>query len=200
MMKKIALIMFMVFMIMSCTISLPPVGEGVTRCQVRNISLFFDAENGIFWASSGPGDGREIRVYKQEYCLYRFCLGPNEDHFQRVVIKPGDAFMVIIDRETTQVTIKDTLLENFYRVRFPQVVVDFDLSLGRIYYHAVHQEAYEIEINELSSGGSFLVDRRSVGCYESKASHITNLKKGKEYGVTVKQGGKTVEYQKIRFQ
>jgi hypothetical protein len=196
--KKILSIVFMILLFNNCTIPLPPVGEGVTRYQVKNLALFFDFDNGIFWASSGPGEGHEIRIYK-EYYFYRFSLGPNSDHFERMVINRGDRFMVVVGRETTEMIVRDTLLEEFYRVRFSEVVVDFDLSLGRIYYHAVHQETYEIEVTNLE-GGSFLVDRRSVGCYESKASHITNLKKGKEYGVTVKQGGKTVEYQKIRFQ
>jgi len=201
-MKRVALIVFMIALFISCTIPLPPVGEGVSRCQSRDVSLFFDWYNGIFWASSGPGDGREIRVYRAEgldRCLYRFGLGPNSDHFERMVINRGDRFMVVIGHETMEVTVKDTILEDFYRLNFSEVVVDFDLSLGRIYYHGIHQETYEIEVTDLE-GGSFLVDRRSVGCYESKATHITNLKKGKEYGVTLKQGGKSVRYQTIRFQ
>jgi hypothetical protein len=197
-MKKILSIVFMILLFNNCTIPLPPVGEGVTRYQVKNLALFFDFDNGIFWASTGPGEGHEVKVYKQEYPIYYFCVGPNAEYFQRTVINKGDRFMVIIDRETTQVTIKDTILENFYRVRFPQVVVDFDLQLGRIYYHSIHQETYEIEVTDLE-GGSFLVDRKTIGCYESKATRITNLRRKRRYGITVKKGGKTVEYQEVKL-
>jgi len=194
-MKKIALI---AFMISGCTIPLPPVGEGVTRCQVKNVSLYFDADNGIFWASTGPGEGHEVKVYKQEYCLYRFGLGPNSDHFERMVITKGERYTLVVDHETMEATIKDTTLEDFYRLSFPEVVVDFDLYLGRIYYHGIHQETYEIEVTDLEDG-SFLVDKKTIGCYESKATRVTNLRRKRRYGITVKKGGKTVEYREVKL-
>jgi len=199
-MKKILSIVFVMLLFNNCTIPLPPVGEGVSRCQSRDVSLFFDWHNGIFWASSGPGDGREIRVYRAEEldrCLYRFGLGPNSDHFEKMVINRGDRFMVVIGHEMTEIIVRDTLLEDFYRVRFPEVCIDFDLQLGRIYYHSIHQETYEIEVTDLE-GGSFLVDKKTIGCYESKATRITNLRR-KRYGITVKEGGKTVEYREVKL-
>ncbi len=181
------LLTFLGFLV-NCTISFLPIGEGISYSQSKDgfNQFYFDVTNGIFWTASSYGGGGEIKVFQREKRIFCFSLSPNNAHFERIPINKGDAFEIIINNwETLKVIVKDTLINDFYRVKFDEVVVDFNLLFGQIYYHSLYQESYEIIITNLD-GGTFLVDRRQVGCYESKIAIVSNLKRGKKYEVTVK--------------
>jgi hypothetical protein len=202
-MRSFLLLAAVLMVVSGCALQIQPAGDGVSRCQSSDGSacIYFDARNGIIWASTQPGPGTQFGIYPagESRYLYKFGLGGNDTHFERMPINFGDEFLVVVGRESLSVIVTDTILPDFYRVQFPEVVVDFDLSLGRIYYHNIHQETFKVRITDLTHG-IFLVDEKEVRCYESRMARVSNLEREREYGVKVSQDNKGVRYEEIVLQ
>ncbi|MFN3301908.1 MAG: hypothetical protein ACK413_02705, partial [Patescibacteria group bacterium] len=78
-MKKYFIFIIAICLLAGCTRSIPPLGEGVYIFYSK-VSLFFDWNNGIFWASNGLGDGHHISLLSaQGDCRYEFFIPPEGD-------------------------------------------------------------------------------------------------------------------------
>lgn len=183
-----------------CTLNVPQLGDGVSCCQTQDgsVRVYFDARNGIIWASTEPGPGVQVTIYPagESRYFYKFGLGGNDAHFERKIVNLGEEFLVVVGQESLSMAVTDSILPGFYRVQFPEMVVDFDLIMGKIYYHNIHQETFRARITDLTRG-VFLLDEKEVRCYESKMARISNLETGKPYGVKVSQDNRGVRYEEI---